>query len=85
MVLGAGNNVDIMAATNTNSSWRFKETRKSGLMGTGGIGFTIGSSKTTHELREQGTIQAKVSAPSVRRLATSALQRVNRHTSAAQT
>jgi filamentous hemagglutinin len=28
-------------------------------MGTGGIGFTIGSSKTTHDLREQGTTQSQ--------------------------
>jgi len=27
-------------------------------MGTGGIGFTIGSSKSTHDLREQGTTQS---------------------------
>ncbi|ECC6740628.1 Contact-dependent inhibitor A, partial [Salmonella enterica] len=58
VALGAGNNVDILAATNTDTSWRFKETKKSGLMGTGGIGFTIGSSKTTHDLREQGTTQS---------------------------
>ena len=57
--LSAGNNVDIVAATNTDTSWRFKETKKSGLMGTGGIGFTIGSSKTTHDLREQGTTQSE--------------------------
>ncbi|KTQ48736.1 hemagglutinin repeat-containing protein, partial [Enterobacter cancerogenus] len=59
MALSAGNNVDIVAATNTDTSWRFKETKKSGLMGTGGIGFTIGSSKTTHDLREQGTTQSE--------------------------
>lgn len=59
VALGAGNNVDIVAATNTDTSWRFKETKKSGLMGSGGIGFTIGSSKTTHDLREQGTTQSK--------------------------
>ncbi|EIT0722287.1 TPA: hypothetical protein SI749_004069, partial [Escherichia coli] len=45
--LAAGNHVDVLAATSTDTSWRFKETKKSGLMGTGGIGFTIGSSKTT--------------------------------------
>lgn len=59
VALSAGNNVDIVAATNTDTSWRFKETKKSGLMGTGGIGFTIGSSKTTHDLREQGTTQSE--------------------------
>lgn len=58
VALSAGNNVDIVAATNTDTSWRFKETKKSGLMGTGGIGFTIGSSKSTHDLREQGTTQS---------------------------
>ncbi|RKR54241.1 filamentous hemagglutinin [Yokenella regensburgei] len=57
--LHAGNNVDIVAATNTDSSWRFKEEKKSGLMGTGGIGFTIGSSKSTHDLREAGTTQSQ--------------------------
>lgn len=59
VALGAGNNVDIVAATNTDSSWRFKETKKSGLMGTGGIGITVGSSKTTHDLREAGTTQSQ--------------------------
>lgn len=59
VALGAGNNVDIVAANNTDTSWRFKETKKSGLMGSGGIGFTIGSSKTTHDLREQGTTQSE--------------------------
>lgn len=57
--LKAGNNVDIVAATNSNTDWRFKETKKSGLMGTGGIGFTIGSSKSTHDLRESGTTQSQ--------------------------
>ncbi len=28
-------------------------------MGSGGIGFTIGSSKTTHDLREKGTTQSE--------------------------
>ena len=59
VALGAGNNVDIVAATNTDSSWRFREEKKSGLMGTGGIGITVGSSKTTHDLREAGTTQSQ--------------------------
>ncbi|WP_237932446.1 hemagglutinin repeat-containing protein, partial [Buttiauxella sp. S19-1] len=59
VALGAGNNVDIVAATNTDSSWRLKEEKKSGLMGTGGIGITVGSSKTTHDLREAGTTQSQ--------------------------
>ena len=59
VALGAGNNVDTVAATNTDSSWRFKEEKKSGLMGTGGIGITVGSSKSTHDLREAGTTQSQ--------------------------
>ncbi|HAZ7726558.1 TPA: glycohydrolase toxin TNT-related protein, partial [Escherichia coli] len=57
--LAAGNHVDVLAATSTDTSWRFKETKKSGLMGTGGTGFTIGSSKTTHDRREAGTTQSQ--------------------------
>ncbi len=57
--LAAGNHVDVLAATSTDTSWRFKETKKSGLMGTGGIGFTIGSRKTTHDRREAGTTQSQ--------------------------
>ncbi|EKP9341077.1 hemagglutinin repeat-containing protein, partial [Escherichia coli] len=57
--LAAGNHVDVLAATSTDTSWRFKETKKSGLMGSGGIGFTIGSSKTTHDRREAGTTQSQ--------------------------
>ncbi|EEQ4618288.1 contact-dependent inhibition toxin CdiA [Escherichia coli] len=57
--LAAGNHVDVLAVTSTDTSWRFKETKKSGLMGTGGIGFTIGSSKTTHDRREAGTTQSQ--------------------------
>lgn len=59
VALRAGNNVDIVAATNTDSTWRFTETKKSGLMGTGGIGITVGSSKSVHDLRDKGTTQSQ--------------------------
>ena len=59
VALKAGHDMDIVAATNSDSSWRFKETKKSGLMGSGGIGFTIGSSKSVHDLREKGTTQSQ--------------------------
>nr|EGT4340777.1 Contact-dependent inhibition of growth factor CdiA [Cronobacter muytjensii] len=59
VALSAGKNVDIVAATNTDSNWQLKEKKKSGLMGSGGIGFTIGSSKTRHELKEKGTTQSQ--------------------------
>ncbi|WP_337029793.1 hemagglutinin repeat-containing protein [Pantoea agglomerans] len=59
VALRADNNVDIVAATNTDSTWRFSETKKSGLMGTGGIGITVGSSKSVHDLRDKGTTQSQ--------------------------
>ncbi|MGC0917848.1 hemagglutinin repeat-containing protein [Pantoea agglomerans] len=59
VALRAGNNVDIVAATNTDSTWRFSETKKSGLMGTGGIGITVGSSKSVHDLRDKSTTQSQ--------------------------
>ena len=59
VTLSAAHNVDITAATNTDSNWQFKEKKKSGLMGSGGIGFTIGSSSTKQSLKEQGTTQSQ--------------------------
>ncbi|WP_264253482.1 hemagglutinin repeat-containing protein, partial [Pantoea ananatis] len=59
VALDAGNNVDIAAATNTDSTRRFSETKKSGLMGTGGIGISIGSSKSLQEMRDKGTTQSQ--------------------------
>ncbi|WP_367165853.1 hemagglutinin repeat-containing protein [Kosakonia cowanii] len=59
VVLSAGHDVNIEAATNTDSNWQFKEKKKSGLMGSGGIGFTIGTSKTTQDLKEKGTTQSQ--------------------------
>ena len=59
VALSAGNNVEISAATNTDSTWRFSETHKSGLMGTGGLGISIGSSKTLHEVKDKGTTQSQ--------------------------
>jgi len=40
--LRAGRNVEIGAATETDSHYQLKEKKKSGLLGSGGIGFTIG-------------------------------------------
>lgn len=59
VTLSAAHNVDITATTNTDSNWQFKEKKKSGLMGSGGIGFTIGSSKTKQDLKEKGTTQSQ--------------------------
>ncbi|WBT57059.1 hemagglutinin repeat-containing protein [Kosakonia oryzendophytica] len=59
VALNAGNNVTIEAATDTDTNWQLSETKKSGLMSTGGIGFTIGSSQTRQELKEKGTTQSQ--------------------------
>ncbi|WP_312691469.1 hemagglutinin repeat-containing protein, partial [Kosakonia sp.] len=59
VALNAGHNVDITAATNTDANWQLKEKKKSGLMGSGGIGFTIGSSKTKQDLKQKGTTQSQ--------------------------
>lgn len=57
--LQAGNNVEIVAATEQQSSYRLDEKKKSGLMGTGGIGVTIGSSSSRHQVNEDGTTQSQ--------------------------
>ena len=57
--LNAGNNIDIVAATNTDSTYRFEEKKKSGLMGSGGIGFTIGTNKSRYEMNDDGTTQSQ--------------------------
>jgi filamentous hemagglutinin len=59
VALSARHNVSIEAATNTDASWQLKEKKKSGLMGSGGIGFTIGSTKSKQELKEKGTTQSE--------------------------
>ena len=40
--INAGNDVNILAASNSETTSNFKEVKKSGLMGTGGFGFMIG-------------------------------------------
>ncbi|OTA14430.1 hemolysin/hemagglutinin-like protein HecA [Xenorhabdus vietnamensis] len=45
VTIKAGNNLTITTAEETNHRFTQKEEKKSGLMGTGGVGFTIGSSK----------------------------------------
>ncbi|XTZ37861.1 hemagglutinin repeat-containing protein [Salmonella enterica] len=59
VALNAGHNVSVEAATNTDSNWQFKEKKKSGLMSSGGIGFSIGTSKTKQDLKENGTTQSQ--------------------------
>ncbi|HGM7840050.1 TPA: hemagglutinin repeat-containing protein [Serratia marcescens] len=57
--LQAGRNVDIGAATETETHYLLEEKKKSGLLGSGGIGFTIGKQSSKHEIDEKGTTQSQ--------------------------
>ncbi|WP_288490981.1 hemagglutinin repeat-containing protein [uncultured Pantoea sp.] len=57
--LQAGNNVDISAATETGYHYLLEEKKKSGLMGSGGIGFTVGKQSTRHEVNEDVIVQSQ--------------------------
>ncbi|WP_159565323.1 hemagglutinin repeat-containing protein [Budvicia diplopodorum] len=46
VTLAAGNNVDIVAATEEQSTYRLKEVKKSGMFSSGSLGVTIGSQST---------------------------------------
>ncbi|WP_446500471.1 hemagglutinin repeat-containing protein, partial [Photorhabdus aballayi] len=59
VTLQAGNNVDITAATETQSHYLLEEKKKSGLLSSGGIGFTVGSQSTRHQVNEDGTTQSQ--------------------------
>ena len=45
--LTAQNNLNILSAQNTSTQTQFEETKKSGLMGTGGIGFMVGKTQNS--------------------------------------
>ncbi|MDT0177401.1 hemagglutinin repeat-containing protein, partial [Enterobacter sp. BRE11] len=57
--LRAGRDVEIGAATETDSHYQLEEKKKSGLMSSGGIGFTVGKQSTRHEIDEKGTTQSQ--------------------------
>ncbi|MEQ5126057.1 hemagglutinin repeat-containing protein [Providencia alcalifaciens] len=59
VTLTAGNNVDIIAATETDSHYFLEEKSKSGLMSSGGIGFSVGKQSSRHEVDEKGTTQSQ--------------------------
>ncbi|WP_435954718.1 hemagglutinin repeat-containing protein [Dryocola sp. BD626] len=59
VTLQAGHNVDIVAATETESHYLLEEKKKSGLMSSGGIGFTVGKQSSKHEIDEKGTTQSQ--------------------------
>ena len=51
----AGNDLNITAAQNTHSSTHFEQTKESGLMGTGGFGFMIGSKQNSTDADQTNT------------------------------
>ncbi|CAE1140998.1 hemagglutinin repeat-containing protein [Serratia sp. Tan611] len=57
--LQAGNNVDISAATETDAHYLLEEKKKKGLLSGGGLGFTIGSQSSRHQIDEKGTTQSQ--------------------------
>ncbi|MGB8664136.1 MAG: hemagglutinin repeat-containing protein, partial [Serratia inhibens] len=57
--LQAGNNIAITAATETESHYLLEEKKKSGLLSSGGIGFTVGSQSSRHQVDESGTTQSQ--------------------------
>ena len=59
VTLQAGHDVNIVAATEEQSTYRLKEKKTSGLMGTGGIGVTIGSKSSRHQVDEDGITQSQ--------------------------
>ncbi|WP_241069834.1 hemagglutinin repeat-containing protein [Achromobacter insuavis] len=59
VTLRAGRDVDISAATETESHYLLETKKKSGLLDSGGIGFTIGSQSSRHEADEKGTVQSQ--------------------------
>ncbi|CUI43499.1 hemagglutinin repeat-containing protein [Achromobacter xylosoxidans] len=57
--LRAGRDVDISAATETESHYLLEKKKKSGLLDSGGIGFTLGNQSSRHEADEHGVIQSQ--------------------------
>lgn len=57
--LKAGNDLTIAAATETQTSYRLSETKKSGMFSGGGIGVTFGSASSKQELKQNGTTESQ--------------------------
>lgn len=56
--LYAGNDIKVTAAGNSEKSSHFQKTKKSGLFGTGGIGFTIGTQQQSSDAKDTTTSAA---------------------------
>ncbi|MFO6296943.1 hemagglutinin repeat-containing protein [Rahnella selenatireducens] len=62
VTLKAGNNVDIVAATDTSSSYRLSESKTSGMFSGGGFGVTFGSKSSRQQINQDGTTQSQSSS-----------------------
>lgn len=63
--LAAGRNLTIEAATETHSETREKSTKQSGVFGSGGVGFTVGSRQNSSKQSTESTTVAKSTVGSV--------------------
>ena len=63
--LVAGRDVSITAQETHSASSSFSQTRKSGLMGSGGIGFSIGTQQQSNDQRDSGTSAAASTVGSI--------------------
>ncbi|CAI2460057.1 hemagglutinin repeat-containing protein [Serratia liquefaciens] len=59
VTLKADNNIGIFAATEEQSRYRLNEKKTSGVFSGGGIGVTLGSKSSRHQLNEDGTTQSQ--------------------------
>lgn len=57
--LKAGNDLTVTAATDTQTSYRLSETKKSGMFSGGGIGVTFGSASSKQELKQNGITESQ--------------------------
>lgn len=59
VVLKADNNVDIVAATEQQSSYRLSEKKTSGMFSGGGLGVTFGSKSSRQQVNQEGSKQSE--------------------------
>ncbi|CQJ07360.1 adhesin [Yersinia mollaretii] len=59
VVLKADNNVDIVAATEQQSSYRLNEKKTSGMFSGGGLGVTLGSKSSRQQINQEGSKQSE--------------------------
>ena len=56
--LKAGNDLTLAATTESQTRYRLSETKKNGMLSSGGIGVTFGSASSKQQLKLDGTTQS---------------------------